>query len=290
MTMDNDALLELICHGDTLQVLHRLLTEADGGGARVAMNSALYGPPDDASEELIRSADQAHREHIGTLEGPQRVTALYNLGCFALSQDDVMEARMRFAEVLERAPGHVMARHNLAYAHELLAETDEARHEYRAVLAQHPQVSLTRLNLSQLSLAEGEHEQGVEQLEALYAEEPDNLGLLLYLCRGLLLRATPQDLERALTLLVDNEATNRFVDLQECVAFAHYLLGDIDAAETAFRELLEADGNNLFAITGMMKVLAQRPDLEGLKAYAERSQALSPSEGVAAVLRELAGD
>lgn len=289
MSTENDQLLALICSGDTLHVLHRLLAEPAGGGPRLAMNRALYGPAGEASGEQVRAADQVHRERMGALDAEQQVTALYNLGCFALSQDDVMEARLRFAEVLEREPEHVMARHNLAYAHELLAETAEARQEYEAVLARQPDLALARLNLSQLALAEGDHEQGIELLEALHAQAPDNMGLLLYLCRGLLLRATPQDLERVLELLAGSGETGRYVDLQECAAYAHFLLGDLEAAEAAFRALLDADANNVFALTGMMKVLAQRVDLAGLKTYADRLQALFPTEAVAGVMQELAG-
>ena len=64
MSTDNDALLGLICHGDTLQVLHRLLSEPEAGGARLAINRALYGPPSEAGEEQVRSADQQHREVV----------------------------------------------------------------------------------------------------------------------------------------------------------------------------------------------------------------------------------
>jgi tetratricopeptide (TPR) repeat protein len=289
MSTDNDRLLELISKGDTLQTLHLLFADGAPGGARLELNRALYGPASEAHDARLRAADQQHRTRVGSLSGPEHVTALYNLGCFALSQDDVMEARVRFAEALELDPQHLMARHNLAYAHELLAETDDARREYQAVLAQNPDCVLTRLNLAQLALAEGDYEGGLAHLDALHRQDPGNMGLLLYLCRGLLLRGSPPDLERVLALLQEARDTERYVDLQECRAYAQYLLGDLEAAETAFRQLLEASPDNLFALTGMLKVLGQHGRPEDVRPYAERYQALHPSEAIAAVLKDLTG-
>jgi tetratricopeptide (TPR) repeat protein len=289
MSSENDRLLELIARGDTLQALELLFAESAPAGARLAMNRALYGPAGEDHEERIRAAEQQQRTALSALSGAQQAAAHFNLGCFALAQDDVLEARLRFAEVLELEPGHLMARHNLAYAHELLAESDEARREYEAVLEQNPDCVLTRLNLAQLALSEGDYEAGLEDLEALHAAEPGNMGVLLYLCRGLLLRGSAEDLERVLALLGESAGAGHYVDLQECRAYALYQQADLDAAEAAFRELLDANGDNLFALTGMMKVLGQRGDLKGLRPYAERCQAVSPSEATAALVRDLAG-
>ncbi|HKI99803.1 MAG TPA: tetratricopeptide repeat protein [bacterium] len=290
MSTDNDRLLELIGKGDTLQALNLLFADASSGSTRLAMNRALYGPSSEEAGERIRAADQEQRTRLGGLSGDAQATALYNLGCFALNQDDVMEARLRFAEALELQPGHLMARHNLAYAHELLAETDDARREYAAVLAQNPDCLLTRLNLAQLALSEGDYETGLDDLEALYRDDPGNMGVLLYLCRGLLLRASPPDLERVLALLGENPAAERYVDLNECRAYALYLMGDLDAAEAAFRQLLDVGGDNLFALTGIIKVLGQRDDLTALQPYVERYRAQHPSEAVDTMLQDLKGE
>jgi tetratricopeptide (TPR) repeat protein len=288
MSKENDRLLELIGSGDTLQAVNRLFAEEPGSDGRLALNRALYTGGEAGSEE-IRAADAEHRALLAGQGAEAQTTTLYNLGCFALSQDDVMEARLRFSEVLEREPQHTMARHNLAYAHELLAETDDAHREYQGVLAQNPASPLTRLNLAQLALQEGDAESALRDLEALHRDAPANMGLLLYLCRGLLQRGGAADLRRVLELLEGNAAAERYVDLQECRAYALYQQEDFEQAESAFRKLLDGDPDNAFALAGMIKVLAQRGDFAGMRSYLERYQARNPSESGAELLSDLAG-
>jgi tetratricopeptide (TPR) repeat protein len=287
MSTANDRLLELIAKGDSLQALN--LLQSGGADALLGVNRALYGPLSEANGARVRDQDRQHRAQVSAVQGEAQVTALYNLGCFALMQDDVLEARLRFTEVLEQEPQHLMARHNLAYAHELLAETDDARREYQAVLDQNPDCVLTRLNLAQLALQEGDYGSGLEDLEALHAADPANMGVLLYLCRGLLERGEPADLARVLQLLGQSAAAARYVDLQECRAYALFRQEDMEGAEAAFRQLLESDGDNLFALTGLIKVLVQRNELKALKPYVERCQALAPSDAMAGLLEDLAG-
>jgi len=289
MSTENDRLLELIGKGDTLQALHLLVNAGSSEGARLAVNRALYGAAGNGSGDTIDSAREQSQSGLNALNERDKATALFNLGCFSLHQDDVQEARIRFAEVLELEPQHIMARHNLAYAQELLAETADARREYQAVLAQNPDMVLTRLNLAQLQLQEGDVEGGVAELEALNDADPANMGVLLYLCRGLVQRGSEADMRTVLERLAASSDAGRYVDLQECRAYALFQLGETDAAEAAFRELLEASADNLFAITGMIKVLGQRGDYEGMKAYVGQRQALDPAEAVGALQADLAG-
>jgi tetratricopeptide (TPR) repeat protein len=287
MSADNDRLLERIGAGDTLRALSLLQPESGNGDPRLALNRALYGAGGEEDEERIRAADQQHRAALSQAQGAERATLLYNLGCFALRQDDVVEARMRFGEVLELEPGHLMARHNLACAAELLAETEEARREYRAVLAQNPHAALSRLNLAQLALQDGEYEEGLEHLETLVTEQSGNMGVLLYLCRGLILRGSAADLERVLSLVGPGSEAERYVDLQECRAFALFQLGDLEDAEAAFQALLDSDADNAFALAGMIKLLGQRGDFDALHAYAERLHAVAPGDATAKLIQEL---
>lgn len=285
MSNDNDRLLALIATGDTLQAIHQL--QAEAGDEATALNRALYTPMGEEDAERVRAADQQSREALRNAQGDDLDTALYTLGCLALAQDDIVEARLRFAEVLERNPGHVMARHNLAYAHELLAETDEARREYEAVLAQNGDCTLTRLNLAQLLMQEGDTGTALADMDALNSRNPANMGVLLYFARGLLQRGRPEDVERALELVEMTPDALDFLELQECRAYALLRLERLDEAEQAFGELLAADEHNTFAITGMLKVLAERADFASMRPYAERLAALLPGESVSSLLTEL---
>ena len=55
MSSENDRLLALIGKGDTLQALNVVYT-GEGGGSRLALNRALYGPAgEDHDAALFRS-------------------------------------------------------------------------------------------------------------------------------------------------------------------------------------------------------------------------------------------
>lgn len=287
MTAENDRFLERYLKGDTLNGLNLLLDESGGGSLRFALNRAMYGPADDAGAEQIREQESAHLARLSGLSDDEKATALYNLGCFALVQDDVLAAQMRFAEALRVDPDNLMARHNLAYAHELLAETAEAQEEYEAILARNPGSVLTRLNLAQLKLQAGDYEQALDDLQALHSQDPDNAGVLLYLCRGLLLRGTGADIDQVLELVNNAPDAQRYVDLQECRAYALYLQGDADAAELEFNKLLENDAENLFARLGLIKIFAQRGDFATLATHVEQLQARNPSDEMTELLAQL---
>jgi tetratricopeptide (TPR) repeat protein len=288
MTAENDRFLQRIAEGDTLSALSLLASgAARAGSARLTLNAFMYGPSDEEHQEPVREAEQAHLERVGQPDPIGQAAVLYNLGCFALVQDDILTARLRFVEALQQEPDNLFARHNLAYALELLAETEQARAEYERVLAGNPGLALTRLNLALLDLQEGDDGRGLETLEALHGEHPDNMGLLLYLCRGLLLRGSPSDLERVLALTGEAPGLASYLDLQECRAYALFLRGEMDAAEAGFAGLLEQNGENRFALGGMLKVLAHRSDFKAMQPYAERYAGLSPNENLKELLVEL---
>ena len=283
----NDEMLNLIATGDTLQLLHDMRALDDAAKDPLALNRALYAPRGEADAEHLRALDQKYRAELGSYAGVAREVTLYNLGCMALAQDDIMEARMRFGEVLERNPAHIMARHNMAYAHELLAETEEARVTYEAVLAQNPNCALSRLNRAQVLAQEGDAAAALTEMDALHSRNPSNMGVLLYLVRGLLQRGEAEDLERALELLEQTPDALSFAELQECRAYVLVQQNQLDEAHEAFSALLAADPDSVFALTGMLKVLSQRNDYEAMREYTQRLQAVQPSEHLPALLEDL---
>lgn len=286
---DNDAFLQQLAQGNTLSALNRLFTAGDGGGSEpMGLNRQLYGPPDEAAAEDLADVQARYLEQLSSAPEVRQAVLLYNLGCIALQQDEVSDARLRFSEVLELEPDHVMARHNLAYACELLAEFEEAEREYETVLAQNPELALSRLNLALLRQQTGDYEAALHELQALYNAEPENEGLLLYLCRALLTRGTTQDIEEVLELLETYPDTERYSDLRECRAYGLYLLGETDEAERSFTALLEENEASAFARMGLIKTLAARGDFRGLEPHARRYHELNPTEETAALLEALA--
>jgi tetratricopeptide (TPR) repeat protein len=287
---DNDQFLEQIVRGNTLEALNRLYHAPQAAeDGRLLINRALYGARDEDNLERVKGEEERHLAALGEATEKEKAALLYNLGCFSLHLDEILEARIQFDEAVKLQPDNLMARHNLAYAYELMAEFDEAKAEYARVLEQNPGCVLTRLNLAQLRIQEGTYEEGLEELHQLHVQQPDNVGLLLYLCRGLLLRGTTRDLEEVLELLEQHPESSHFLDLRECRAFALYLLGEVDEAERGFNELLEENPDNLFARLGVIKILANRGNLAELTPHLEHYQALNPSEDIASLLRDLGG-
>ncbi len=285
----NTQVQRLLRQGNTLAGLQRLLAVPAGelSGA-AALNRALYALPTPANHALVAQAKAPLHERIAQSGEQVQPDWLFNLGCIALYEDEILNAHYYFSEVLRQAPGRLAARHNLAYTLELMTDVEEARSEYEQVLADDAGFLLSRVNLALLDLATGSADAGIGDLEALHQAHPDNHGLLLYLCRALLTRRAPGDAEAVIARLAAGDGPRAYQDLAECRAFACYLARDYGAAERAFQDLLAAEPRSLFAVTGMLKVAFARRDRSTLRQYAHRYHALNPDETADALLAALA--
>lgn len=288
MSAENDRFLELISSGNTLDALNHLAASAEGSASRrLSLNDAMFGPVSEDDLARIREEETRLLEIVDSLAGREKAETLYNLGCFALVQDDILGARLRFSEAVKQEPENTMARHNLACAHDLLAETSETRAQYEHILAQNPESLLTRINLAQLNLQEAQYDDALADLERMWADHPGNKGILLYLCRGLLQRATPGDVDRALSLLDGESEAGSYPELLECRGYALSLRGDMEGAEAIYTQLLEVNPDNQFALMGMIKSVGQTDDFDTLQGYVERYQSLNPTEKTEELLTEL---
>lgn len=289
---ENEQFLQRVAAGNILQALADARAgSAPGAAPLLTLNRALYGAGSEAEHNTLREEESRLLGRLGQAQGAEREALLYNLGCIALSDDEILDARMRFAEVLRHNPRHVMAQHNLGYACELLAELDSARSEYEKVLTLKPDCTLTRLNLAQLRLLTGDADGAVVELDALHAADPDNVGLLLYRCRARLARGHEEDLEQVVQLLDGRTVTEQFPDLRECLGYALHRLGDLEAAERTFAVLLEHQAENAFALVGMIKVLAAQGRTDELGPYVERHRRIDPDDpDMAGVHEALRGD
>jgi tetratricopeptide (TPR) repeat protein len=286
---NHDPILELIATGNTLQGQKELFARqnapADSPEDRVmALNRALLIPPSEENAAIVQLAKEDHLARLSTAQDVALPVLMYNLGCFALYQDDIQEAQVRFQEVLKLDPANRYARHNLAYTYELMAELAEARSQYEKVAEGPEGLPLSRLNQALVRAEDGDYEGAIAELRRLYQSGPHNMGLLLYLCRALLVHRTEEGAQEVINLLDRRKEWRDFLDLVECRAYALYLLKQTHDAESAFREVLTSDPENLFARLGLIKSLAERGDFNDLKQELERYASLNPPEELSSVL------
>ncbi|MDH5752460.1 MAG: tetratricopeptide repeat protein [Deltaproteobacteria bacterium] len=282
----NDLILEKISRGDTLLAIQQLeAAQAEQGPQR--LNRALFSATRAENTEILEAEQDNLLEQVGQLQGEEHAAAVYSLGCIALALDDVVEARNRFQDVLKIQPDNIMARHNQAYCCELLAEFEQAELLYTQVINQNQDMALSRLNLALLRLQNGEVDAALEDLHTLHLADPENLGLTLYLCRGLLQRGTTRDIEEIIDLVDGNPDALGYIDLKECRAQALLLSGESESAEKAFADLLEQNPESYFARLGLVKMLAERGAFDTLKEHVAKLQELLPSDELLALQEKL---
>ncbi len=83
--------LEVLGRGDTLRVA-LLAAEAahSGGDSSLAVNAALYAPGSSEAAGRIQAEKVRHLELLADAADRLRAVVLFNLGCFALNQDDIL--------------------------------------------------------------------------------------------------------------------------------------------------------------------------------------------------------
>ena len=285
---------DLTFRGNTVEARRLLAAEdEDARDPRMALNAILYTPPDETGEARIEEEKARHLALLADADGQQRAMLLYNLGCFALFQDDILTARLRFGEAARLRPEHLPSRHNLARAHELMAEFEEAIKELEQALALELGSGLTRINLALTRLAAGDRERGLDELRRLAAAEEDNPGIALHFCRALLgpgkAGFAAGDSAEARALLERHPEWDRYAELQECRAMASYATGFYEQAERLFGELLAADETSVFARMGLIKALAAQKRLGEALPHLERYQEIAPSGRIVDAIARIKG-
>ena len=101
--------------GNTLEA-RRLLADhaASTEEPCAAINSALVTAADDAGTLCIQEEKARHLNLLSQAYGRERSLLLYNLGCFALYQEDILTAKLRFGEAARLRPDHLPTLINLA--------------------------------------------------------------------------------------------------------------------------------------------------------------------------------
>lgn len=276
--------------GDTLEVARLAGNLAAGGGdSFLTLNAILFAPGTGDPQGRIQKEKARHLELLKHASDPRRAALLYNLGCFALYSDDILTAKLRFGEAARLRPGHYPTLHNLAHAHELMADFEDAQRELERALNVNPGCVLTRINLAGIYMEMGEVDQGLEILRELAAEHPENMSAALYLCRGLLEYAGQESAQEVRTLLEQRSEWKAHAELKIYRAYACYQTEAWEEAETLFGELLEADQGSAFARMGLIKVLARQGRFDESLQHLDRYRDMHPSQSIDDVIQLIKG-
>lgn len=281
---------KLLESGDSLGVT-RMAAEhlRNGGENALALNAILYSPQQGDPEARIQQEKARLLELLAEAAESERAALLYNLGCIALYNDDILAAKLRFREAGRLRPGHYPSIHNLAHAHELMADFDDARSELERAHNANPGSALTRINMATICFISGEAEQGLEILRELAQQDPANMGVTLHLCRGLVEHGGPEGAEEARALLDTRPGWERHPQLKACRAYACYLADAWDEGEALFREMVETDPEDEFARLGLIKTLAAQEKFDQLPEQLELYKALNPLQSVDHVIEKVRG-
>ena len=155
--------LRLISNGNTLEALSELFRLSDDEPLE-ALNRVLYSHTRESSNPTVVSEKERHHGMLGDAAGRERAIVLYNLGCMALYQDDIVQAKLQFQQALELDPQWLPICHNLAFTHELMAEWEDAERYYRISGSG---LMLSRLNLALLKVQDERRDEGLDDLRGL---------------------------------------------------------------------------------------------------------------------------
>ncbi|MDH4224357.1 MAG: tetratricopeptide repeat protein [Deltaproteobacteria bacterium] len=280
-------ILDVLSRGNVLEGLSALNDQPFSDPLTI-VNKVLYSHSS-GSSPIIHQEKTRHLKLLSKAENGDKSILLYNLGCFSILEDEVMEAKGFFMKTLETDPAFTPAMHNLAYTHELMAEYDEALELYNGCLAQDPAYTLSRINRNLLLAHQGDAKGALDDFFKMVEEYPMNTGVLFYLCQTLLRQNTPQAAEKALEILAQHGGWEKFPRMEEIKAYALFLKGEKDSAKKAFESILENDENNQTAWLGLIKTYAQTMEFEAMANAARHYHSLAPtpySEALVASLKK----
>ncbi len=100
---------------------------------------------------------------------------LYALGVLHLRNDQLALAEVAFAEALQRQPGFLRARRNLANVLAAQNKLDAAQRELRAVLDQAPELAAARVTLGGILLEQDKTDDAMAEMRSVLAIDPDNV-------------------------------------------------------------------------------------------------------------------
>jgi tetratricopeptide (TPR) repeat protein len=100
---------------------------------------------------------------------------LYALGVLHLRNDQMALAEVAFAEAVQRQPGFLRARRNLANVLAAQNKLDAAQRELRTVLRQAPDLAAARVTLGGILLEQDKTDEAMAEMRGVLAAAPDNV-------------------------------------------------------------------------------------------------------------------
>ncbi len=283
---DSTEFLRLQRSANTLRALDALAGRG-GGDPLLELNGHLFAPRGAESLKRIQREQAALFSLLDGAEERAQGVIAFNLGCLALSQDDILSAKLRFSEAARLMPEDAAALHNLAVAQELMADFDLAQEALLRALELDPGSELSRLNLALIHREEGDTEEALRLLRDQAKAHPGNPGPLLHLCRTLLARGTEEDSQEIKQLLEDNAGWEQATEIRECLGRALLRLADFEGAAQLFREILAEGRPRPSARIGLIKALAAGEKLEELLEQAQLHESEFPSPEVADIIEQI---
>lgn len=286
MNSVNQLILEMISHGNVVEGTAALMAQPMLDSLTI-LNQVLYAGGRADNPMLVSEKNRLMDALPNFEHGLDRRDILHNLGCIALFQDEILEAQQYFRQSIEISPDFLPSWHNLAYAHELMADYGTAVNLYQMVLSYDANYLLSRINHSLLLLATDQEAAGLEALRNLEQNFPANKGVRLYLVRALLTQNNPAHWAEAVDLITQMSDYEAWEPFHEALAYAYYRQGNWDMAQTTFANLLDADPENPYALKGMVRVLAELSNLSEAAIYISRYHALNPTDATQTLVQGL---
>lgn len=256
----------------TVQDGEAKLAAGDAAGAKAAFEAALQQDPSDPrahldlglAHEMLgdpTAAEQAYRKAIELQ--PDLAEALNNLGVLLRARGEVADAIALLRRAAEANAESASAHMNLALALEDAGDREAASQAYARAVALAPEDAMTRVNYGLLLLALGQPEAGEKQLLAAREHAAGNRAALLAIGNGLRQTGRSDDAVAALSAAIEAgdgkptpallselalaqraagnrtgaiESLEAALALDKDYATAHYLVGNLLAADKRFRD------------------------------------------------------
>jgi tetratricopeptide (TPR) repeat protein len=232
-----------------------------------------------------------------------------NLGAALSRSGHYEEAIAEYQKALEKDPGNVPIRVNLALSYYKTAQLADAAKHLDSVVAQQPSNRQAVLLLAACDLQLGENKKVIELLSPLEKESPNDKGLVYLLGTALIRDKQPARgqvlVDRILregdsaearlllgtTKMNAQEFAEALVDLKKAVelnpqlpdVYSYYGLallttGDMAGASAAFQKELESNPNDFVSNLQMGVVLKQDQHYDEARSYFERALRIRPGD------------